>query len=493
MMIAPFAENTSETMYIYIGLSFVLCGLAMYLLLYQLGISAPVNAVFSFLFAICPYHYFRFMFHINLCGYHVVPLMLIMVLYAAGLYDEHDNKKRRLLMIFCAVTSGFGSPYYVFFYCMAAVIAALYYIFNGCIAEKRKFKECIVGMVFRSWPAVLTVFCALLGRVPSFIYNLQNGAGGLVERQPIESEIYSLKLILMLAPAGFSPFAPAYIKDYIINCGHDFVNENQCAALGIIGSAGFVFMMAFLVYHFFGKKEENRLIAFSSGLALSLFLICTSGSVGAIFNWVVTPQFRNYNRVSIFIYGLVALFLAHVLERLKAVKRILVYIGLAFLAVFGVIDQTTIPEGWSNDMKVYQDMLGDFFGRVEELCDEGDMIYQLPFVELSERNMVSADLKDYGHYKAYLMSNKLRWSYGIISERDPLYRDLNIDNGMSPLFIYKVKEAGFRGIYIDTSGYDGGGKAITEFYSSIGFEPVVSADGKLYYYDLKDVQFSVGK
>ena len=63
--------------------------------------------------------------------------------------------------------------------------------------------------------------------------------------------------------------------------------------------------------------------------------------------------------------------------------------------------------------------------------------------------------------------------------------DLYIDDGMSENFLLNIKKMGFSGLYIDSYGYKDDGNEIIQFYKDIlNKEPIVSDDGRLYFFKI---------
>ena len=73
--------------------------------------------------------------------------------------------------------------------------------------------------------------------------------------------------------------------------------ENTDATLGLVGSAGLAVLLAVALL----PVRRAWLLGPLSGLAVFSVLLGTIGGPGALFNLLVTPQVRCYNRISVFI------------------------------------------------------------------------------------------------------------------------------------------------------------------------------------------------
>lgn len=320
------------------------------------------------------------------------------------------------------------------------------------------------------------------------IYALLNGrnieAG---HRIFYEQEIYGLKIINLLLPVTYSRIEVLQgITESYCNSGAPLVTENRLAALGFIGSIGFLILCGVLIVSFVRKKEccGGLITDFCALTTLVFVLVCTIGGFGEIFNWAVTSQIRCYNRASIVITGLSLIGLAAFLNQVKYKNRILSIFLCGIILGVGCFDQITIlSSNWQDGIRPGQEMYEDYFAEVESSLEEGTMVYQLPYWDFPEQS----GILNYKHFIAYLCTDELRWSYGGVRGRNLAAKELNIEDGMSYMFLAGIKEAGFQAVYIDLDGYDDG-EYVLAFYNSLGIEPIVSADGRLYVYDISKLK-----
>ena len=118
---------------------------------------------------------------------------------------------------------------------------------------------------------------------------------------------------------------------------------------------------------------------------------------------------------------------------------------------------------------------------------ENAMVYQLPFIESYETEQKFHE-GDYSGSIPYIFTNHVRFSYGGTTGRDDSARNLFIDCGISSEFIKGIKESGFTGVLVDTYAYSDEGKMMHQFYSAeLSIPPLVSEDGRYYYYSLDNI------
>jgi phosphoglycerol transferase len=111
------------------------------------------------------------------------------------------------------------------------------------------------------------------------------------------------------------------------------------------------------------------------------------------------------------------------------------------------------------------------------------MIFQLPVIPFPEASV--NNIRDYDHFRGYLHSRHLRWSYGAIKNREgDDWQNRVAAKPVSDL-VNTLSFAGFSGIYLNRLGYaDHGSKLETELSSVLNVKPMVSDDGDLVFVDL---------
>lgn len=478
-------RNYIVTYYLVYILSYSLVALTMYLLLSRFELRYWVKVMFSVLFAVAPYHFMRSLGHITLSNYATIPVGLYLAFVI--LEDEFSiltkvDGHRRINWkstgsLLAAVFVGNGQLYYAFFLLIVMAVALLMKMIKG-----KTFKPLLhEGMI------IYTV-CAfvLLGIAPKVIFGMVYGENTLAAvRVPMEAELYGMKIIQLLLPVSYSrvPFLAKMNQEY--NVSGVTVTENATSSLGIIASCCFIFVCGWFIYSFISKKKRGDLsvrLDFLSLGTLTLVLYCTIGGLGAIFNYLVTPQVRALNRASILIACMVLTAGALIVDRIR--KKTFSAVVCMVVMVLGLYDQVMIyASGWQDQAQVSQNAYETFFAEVEANVEEGSMIYELPFMNFPESPTQNRML-DYTPFAGYLFTDTLRWSYGGIVGRSSAAAALYIDEGKSADFVAGIEDAGFAGVYIDSYGYADTGEEIIAFYRSLGLEEIVSSDQRFYFFKL---------
>ncbi len=478
-VLSIFIKSTSRIQYVYFILTFALNSVSMALLLRKIKVNYETAFVCSLLYTAAPYHFGRGLGHLVLTNYMYFAIAVYLSFVILGLIEENTDRWKIWI---CCILLGLGFAYY---YAFGLIVMATAYIVSFIkYGKKEVFKKLWIMALL-----LLSIFISLL---PKIGYSILNGKNPIIlKRIFFEQEIYGLKIIQLLLPPSTSRFSALRALEQEYSSQAPLVNENVLASLGLVASIGFLALCAafFLSFASKNKKEGNEwlVIDFLSLSTLVLILMGTIGGFGEIFNYLVTPQIRCYNRTSIYIAGLSLIMIAVLFDKIKRKNRSIYYIVCAFVLSIGMIDQTVdMARGGQQAAKQTQKAYEKFFAKVEQQLDKEDMVYQLPHMDYPE---VGGSF-EYRHFIGYLFTDTLKWSYGGIKGRNVAAAQLNIDEGMSYWFLKEIKDAGFSAVYIDLAGYEDGGDQVLSFYKQLGIEPTVSEDGMLYMYDISNLIIS---
>ena len=388
-------------------------------------------------------------------------------------------------MCICISTNGIG--YYPFFACFYLCVTALIAFFKN-----NSIKEML--------PAIKTIalICSfmMLALLPALFYRMASGSESITSRNPSEMEIYSLKITQLFMPmyAHGIRWVQNFINGYNINM--PLVNENAYSYLGVIGGVGFIISMLYI----FGfqnnvEKDEDVLLLSRLNLAAVLFM-SIGGFISILCLSIHMYELRGFNRISIFISFcsitilciLVQRYLLDVVHEDSSKKIGWQYIPIIVVLLFGIWEQTPIlyDDGaglvankgqWNNDAA--------FINKIELELQDGDMVYQLPYHKYPETGAVNA-MNDYQLLVGYLHSDSLKWSYGCFKGGDGDRWNEYVSLLDMWTRIDTIISSGFRGIYIESRAYTE--DELTELLDSIeeklGYDPIISDDGKLFFYNL---------
>jgi phosphoglycerol transferase len=375
-------------------------------------------------------------------------------------------------MLFISLLVSGTGVYCAFFGCFLLVLAGVY-----AVMQWGNWRNLGIACLLCAWTSVLTV----AHLTPTLLYHRSHGFNEqAVRRIHFESEIYGLKPIQLVLPTTYHriPFMArlkeSYLSEGLLN------NENDSAALGIIGSIGF----AFLLLQFLRRSKKDCSERAETIQSLAVFnggalLLGTIGGIGSLFSFVASPWIRGYCRISVYIgfFGIAAIFL--VLDPLLArlchgPKRAWLYAPLLLAALaFGILDQTS-PQMHGNytELKAAYARRKQFVQQLEGSLPRGAKIFQLPYTSYPEfSGYCWSDGSD--ALKPYLFSSSLHWSFGAVRGREDDSQNLMLATSSPPALLEKLALAGYDGLLIDRLAYADLARGLEKVFAGlIGLPPV---------------------
>jgi phosphoglycerol transferase len=488
-VIGVFAKDPFLVLNIFYLLTFPLVTISALYVLRQLNLSYATALFGSLLYTFLPYHFRRGEGHLFLSAYYFVPLVVLVLLWVASdqLTDGRGrlglnlrSRKFVLSIVFCVLV-GSNAVYYPFFACFLLLIAGL-----SAALLKRRLQPLGAAVLL----IAVTFGVGLVNHAPTIIHHYKYGDAGITHRGLAEPETYSLKISQLLLPISGHRFLPFNQLKHFYN-EHTQVTEGDGASLGLIGSIGFLALLAQLCLR---RSERNALISDLSVLNIFAVLLATIGGFGSMFALLVSPAIRSYNRISVFIafFSLTAIVLGLDWVYINRVKsgsaRIVFYVVLAVLLIVAVLDQSSrnyIPRYAEIKSEFQSD--DQFINGVDSALPKDAMVFQLPYVPFPEHPPFQR-MFDYDHLRGYLHSQHLRWSYGTMKNR---LGDLWLKQ-ISALPVEQMIEslafAGFSGIYVDRNGYtqDEATALEAQLRSTLQVGPVASENGRLVFFKTTD-------
>jgi hypothetical protein len=484
------------------NLFFLLCfpaiAVSAYAGLRVVGISVGPSVVCAVLFTLLPYHFFDGESHIFQGSYFTVPLaclLVIAVLSGKALFTRNTQRKgvRRYLTwrsgasVLACVVVGCSDNYY------AAFTAALVLLAGAVTVLANRGLR---GLVSGAAVAALVLATVTLNGLPTLIYTSQHGGDPAVtQRKPKESDMFALSLADLVLPIAGNRIAPLsrLAREYQTTATAP-IGEGHSANLGLIGTLGLVGLAGAFVVR--GLRADRLRVAdprwayaaLGAGLA---FLIGTVGGLGTIFAYVVSPQLRAWNRISVFVAFFALMGVGLGLDALRrrigsgSPRRRWGFAAcLAVVLAVGVLDQTgssVAPPYGAQDAEYATDTR--FVHAIQRQLPAGADVFQLPYVPFPENPPVHR-MEDYAELIGYVHSTHLRWSYGQLRGLPSDWEAAVVKQPLARM-LAEVSAAGFKGVYVDTFGYAHRGAAlIPALTRALGVGPLVSSDGRLYFFNM---------
>ncbi len=470
--------------------AFYLIALISYIVFRNLKLKRWISALGALDFSMLPFIFCRSEDHLVLSCYYFVPLAILLCFW---LYEDErfflPNKKffkyKRNYwgLIMALLVANSGIVYWQFFACMFICVTIFIRVLNN-----RKWIDIVRGII-----ALASVIAfMIIGCLPEVAYILSSGGGmaGRV-RGMADCEIYCLKFIQLILPVrghGIS-YLDSVISSY--NTGAPCITENSTAYIGFIGIIGLVVLLCTLILrNKIVKNEElhNRLVMLS-GLNIFAIIFGTLGGLGTCMFVFFTQTLRSFNRISVhigfFTITAVCLLINYLFVKIKiSYKRIIYVICVSFVFILTIWEQnpklTFDYEGTKNSWNSDE----NFVKAIEDVVEDGVMIYQLPYQPYPEsgnqNGMLSQEL-----FRGYLHSTNLKWSYGITKETEEAEYIEHFALLETSEMVAELKEAGFSGIYICRKAYTETDldKLETELAELLG-EPIISEDNTLSFFKI---------
>ncbi|HEV3345144.1 MAG TPA: hypothetical protein VG125_32505, partial [Pirellulales bacterium] len=455
---------------VYYLLTFPLTALTSVFVLRQLGIKGSPALVASQLYTFLPYHWNRGEAHLFLAAYYVVPLSILVSIWislghlggaskpAASSEPPADTGSWRRRLGLSALISALQSSagvYYAFFASFLFVVAGLTACWRG-----RSLRPCLPAALLLA----ITVGGVAANTAPSLVYWHHQGQNPEVANRSLQdTEVFALKLAPLLLPVEYHNLPSLAALRWRYNTTSLLLNENASATLGVVGGIGFMAMLGWIFFvrsrSAAGRESASRhlLVDTLSTLNLALVLLATSGGFGAIFSLLINSQIRAYNRVSVFIAFCALTTVAAGLDWLgcrcqTVLRRAAFRVSLAALLAAGILDQSSFDllpvPNWETANRRQFVADAEFVARLEAALPPGAAVYQLPYAEFPEGQVVHM-MDAYEHFRPYLHSQSLRFSHGAMRGRDGDRWHRSIQGLPIDEFLSEVEEAGFQAIYID--------------------------------------------
>ncbi|MGL6072645.1 MAG: hypothetical protein ACRC8S_00660 [Fimbriiglobus sp.] len=410
------------------------------------GRSFPLAIMAAVLYAFLPYHQIRSVAHYFLSAYWVVPLSLMLVMGVA-LNRTPRTWSRWLGWLFIAVLTASGGGYYAYFSCALLLFAGLHGSYQRWTWRPLGIGIGLIGIIFA---------VGLLIHLPTILHQTNYGRNTLpTERTSDQAEKYGLKIAQFYWPiTNHRVRQLADVRRTYDVSWRVAQTDNETSTLGIWGCIGLTAGILSLVRRRVhpGLHAVGWLLLFSVSLA-------TIGGLGSIFNHVVSPQVRAYNRISIFVAFLAFFVFIWLIDRLTRRRRWLRWSRWLIappLLVVGLLDMTDSRWGtW--DFIVEREVVtktfkmdGRFFREMENQFPEA-MVFQIPVVPYPEVPDVG-QLGAYDHVRGFLHTKKLKWSFGSMKGRETDQWQREVSKAEVPEMLRRITLRGFDALYIDKRG-----------------------------------------
>jgi len=480
-VISRFERNAAATVNLAWAALVVLSGVFATWCMRKLGASAISSLVAGTLFALSPYALYRDIDHFGLVIYLVPFPCAAALLLASGRPPQRWYWKGAAVVLAGCALLAFNYVYYAFFGSFCIGVGALV----GYMA-RRDTRILAAGGI----GIAVIAGCTFLNLAPSlYSWSLHGRPIVMRDKIPAESEIYALKIRHLISPVFEHPFPPfrRWVEKEVA-AGFPIENENLTARLGLVGALGFLGLLALLFLNGTVRPRAPTLLG-ASRLTLAALLLSTVGGFGSLFSLFASPDIRAYNRMVPFIEFFSLLAVAVALDSLFATRRARIVAAVVILAV-GLGDQSQAARHLNveyDSIAAEISGLEAFVRKLEHALPNRAMIFQLPFrTYLNETGV--ARMKPYDHFKPYLVSHALRFSYPALSNEQVLWQQAIARLDLRYL-TFRLADQGFSAILVDRYGYeDNGGAATAAILGTVGDDRVIAESSRYIAVDIRSAR-----
>lgn len=429
----------------FVGIALCLAGLALYGSAVIMGIRPIPAALFSILYGLLPYAFVRNIEHVMLTLYFVVPLF---ILCAARLWGENGGKRSIQevgLLGLVALLCSLFNPYY---WAMFLILLS----FVGCGQLARLSTK---GILFCLCVGFAACFGFILQNADTFYFRFIEGPNPAAVSRDLWWMIkFGLYLPDLILPSTHRYGLFEYLsgKDYHWKIPVQIQGESQTAYIGVIAATGLVLLVVggFLRASAQSNKQQHFLFWFS----LVVFLFSVVGGLNYLLGAFGFQMLRASNRYSVFLAAFGLFYFALLLSRIKSWPLLL---GLCFMLLpLGLWDQIPEVPDWQrrqseNAIKRFR-IDREFFPRMENMLPPGAMVFQFPVHAFPEMGSVF-EMGDYEHFRPYLHTKNLRFSYGTVKGRKGSDWQAELDDNKPLEVTTELLAKGFGHVLINRRAY----------------------------------------
>jgi hypothetical protein len=397
----------------------------------RMGLKYQIALPLSIVYTVMPYHFLRGINHLFLSGYFVVPLAILLA-YSLALEKKFNRLEYAILVIFIA-SSG---AYYTYF--SVVILSAVTAILMVKDWPGRKWIEALIAVA-------IVIFIFSLNYLPTFLYTQKNGDIKIISERPAsDTEYYGLKITQLILPFEdhnlklFNKVQKKYISE-----GTTTLNENQYAALGLVASLGFGFLLVWTLVRpkiRYLDKNDNASLDLLGTLNLTLVLFGNVGGFATIISTYFTPVFRSVNRVSIFIAFIALFALGILINKLKPQKATIV---AWIILLFAIWDQVSIGvvRNFMVKPEKYQQLV-TYTEEIEAKTNDGGKIFTLPVGEYPEG-------ADKNFMSIALLTDDIQWTSGAENLRKANLWQKELEQGGIANLVTELRNENFAGLLVN--------------------------------------------
>jgi len=476
----------------------VLAALSFYAIARVSDCTRPWAFAAALAFGVCPFIFAQSPYHITCAWVWQVPLFLPVWRWVSTEPGIAPGSRRFWVACGIGFLTGLHNPYFTNALCQLTLVGAV-----------------LQWLRTRKWAPLLAALAVIgaaalafaLMNVDTWTYRLAHGPNtGALVREYKWLEIYGLKIKDLFIPPlthrwdALANFATAHRQVAPLL-------DEGASYQGIVGLACLVALVATAVRDMASGREKD--VPMEAWQVLWLVLTFTTGGLNAIAGAIGFTMFRGGCRYSVVILAITLLWAARRLsawQRAAAVGRPAQAVdwrwpAAATVACLVIVaDQVPRAPTAEEASVIARAVDGDreFTATMEAALPAGAMVFQLPVMEFPEAPLPG--VPPYDHFRPYLFSNELRYSFGSMKGRvrekwqpalqAKLFEGATIDQQAGVIRINRanaraavdeLKRLGFAAIYVNRNGFPDRGRGLEEALVDLGYTaaPIRNASGEL--------------
>jgi phosphoglycerol transferase len=424
----------------------------------RLGVSPIGAGAAGVLFALTPFVFYRNLAHLNLVIYLVpFPATAALLLATAAPGQRWRVTDLAVLLAGCLLV-GFNYIYFAFFGSMLILAGTLIGYGRTQSGPLLKAGAACLGAI---------VVATALNLVPNLLAWREFGQPRGVQHAALESELFGLKIRHLVTPVSNSTWRPfrAWLDENAV-AEFPLENENAYAKMGVVATAGFLGLLGVLIFPSAARiRPDGDAVLAAARLTAAALLVAIVGGLGAVFSVLVSSEIRAYNRISPFIVFFALAAVAVWIDRLSAARGRTVPTGAIWVLVLaiGLADQRQPLADLAADGPVIDRgyrRVTNFVSLLEGKLPQGAAVFQLPLRPFPVDSGIEW-MKTYDHFRPYLSSRHLRWSYPVMT-RDQAQWERGLGRVPQAQWPRRLAQEGFAAILVNRSGYQDRGQALLQ-------------------------------
>ena len=406
------------------------------------------------------YHTFhRGLAHFSLLFTWTVPLGLLAAWLVAGSHHLAWKSRGAGLCLVAATALGVSNPYNLFFWLQLMAWAVFAQIVGG--RQRTNIQIGLAGIA-------LAIGACVVANTERWVHVDDTDARPVLERNYAGTERYALKPVEMFIP-------PSYHRwDYFASFGRRYVawsnwrGEGVTPYLGLAGVAGLGWLMIVAARRALSRRSVPP-------QAMAVAWLLAYASIGGVTNLLAMfaglQIFRATNRAAIFLSAIAVWWLVAGLSRISGrLPRGVRFAAAAAVAALAIPDQ--LPQAGRGQIEAARQVVQsdrEFGAQLESALGAGAMVFQLPTLEFPEaeppRGMV-----DYEHFRPYLATQTLRFSYGSPRQRARGGWQRDLRNAPASSLVPALEASGFAALYLNRKAFEDRGDALLRQLAALGYD-----------------------